>query len=350
MHSTFILLFLAIAVFLAILDPANLVPVLVLFVMLFVSVFVHELFHSIVAVAKGCGVERIVLLPIGGVSMTSELPENPWDEFLIAIAGPVFNFAIVLIIVIMVAVFPSIPWPWQLTSPFAGVEMLEAAILQYPLFGLFYVNLILGAFNLFVPALPLDGGRVLRAALAGFLGFGRATHLATRISTFLAIAMLITGFFFNWVLMIIALFIFMGANAEEHAVWIKQALHGVPVRAALNTRPFVLLAELSIEDAIGQMELRNKDSALVLLGKGYGCVDVELLARVPKAEWDSRGVEDVAKHVQAVDADADAGKVLTAMLAKGISLMPVVEGHSLLGTVEESDINKLYRIHRLHKG
>src|SRR3989338_3198540 len=178
-HSTFILLIAGIALLLAIFDPNSLVPTMLLMFFLFLSVFIHELSHSIVSIMRGIKVEKIILLPIGGISVTERIPEKPLDEFLIAIAGPAFNFIAVAAIIIIVALAPNLPWPHYLfTGTEPSIEQFNEAILAYPLFGLFWVNFMLGLFNLVVPALPMDGGRVLRSILSWRFGFARATRIA----------------------------------------------------------------------------------------------------------------------------------------------------------------------------
>lgn len=163
-HQTFIWLILIIVILLLIFSPAEFFSYLLLLAFLFVSVFIHELFHSLVSIWRGFKVKKIILLPIGGLSVSTDFPEKPLEELLISLAGPLFNFIIVFAIIVIINVFPGLPWPSL--SGGEALQELNTAILGNPLFALFWVNLILGAFNLFVPALPLDGGRVLRALLA----------------------------------------------------------------------------------------------------------------------------------------------------------------------------------------
>jgi stage IV sporulation protein FB len=138
---------------------------------LFGLVFAHEIFHMLVARAHGLEVGDVELFPFGGVARIEDVLElDPQVESNVALAGPLFNFALAALAIIA----------------YANVPLLQ----QHETF-LFFIrcNLVLGFFNL-LPALPLDGGRVLRAQLAGTMGFQQATELAIRISHLMAFILL----------------------------------------------------------------------------------------------------------------------------------------------------------------
>jgi len=350
LHSTFVILMVMVVALLALFDLQNLVPTLILFFFLFLSVFIHELFHSMVAISKGVKVSRILLLPIGGVAFAEDLPEKPIDELLMAIAGPAFNFAVAFLIFFLVSIFPFLPWPHGIFSGAAAPELLESAILSYPLFALFWVNMVLGMFNLFIPAMPLDGGRVLRALLSMKLGNARATMLAAKLSMFLAIVLGVIGFFFNWLLAIIAIFIYVGANAESQAAAIKETMRGVDFMHIVNRKPPVLEAALSLEDATEEMEKLNDDAFLVQIGRNYGYITAEMVASVKRHLWPVTTVRAVAKRVPAAKPSTSSGKVISAMMSKGYPFIAIVDRGVLIGVVEADEINKLYKLSKLDKG
>lgn len=350
LHSTFIILMVMVVVLLALFDLQNLVPILVLFFFLFVSVFIHELFHSLVAISKGVKVSKILLLPIGGIAFAEDIPEKPMDELLMAIAGPAFNFAVAFLIILLVSVFPFLPWPHGIFSGTASSEFLESAILSYPLFALFWVNMVLGLFNLLIPAMPLDGGRVLRALLSMKLGNAKATMVAAKLSMFLAIILGAIGFFFNWLLAIIAVFIYIGANAESQAAAIKETMKGVDFMRIVNRRPPVLDAGLSLEEATEEMEMLNDDAFLVQFGRHYGYITAEMVASVKRHLWPVTPVRKIAKRVPAAKSSTPSGKVISTMMSKGYPFIAIVDRGVLLGIVEAGEINKLYKLSKLDKG
>lgn len=349
LHSTFILLILAIVIILAITDLAILLPTIILLFFLFLSVFVHELFHSLVAISKGSKVTKIILLPIGGLSMMEDIPEKPMDEFLTAIAGPAFNFALAFLIIILVSIFPQLPWPWEILASENVLELFDQAVLFYPLFGLFWVNFILGAFNLFVPALPMDGGRILRSLLAMKFGFVRATRIASKVSTFLAIFLFIFGFFFNWILMIIAVFIYLGASFESESAAIKEVLKDVPITDLIHPRPVVMDSNITIYEAYDLMFRMYKTKFLVLLKDRLAYVNADMLARVEPTKWKNTKISGIAKPLVSAKPTDDAAKLMLLTITRSQPFIPIMRASHLLGVVYEEELLKLYKLKKLRE-
>lgn len=170
---------------------------------IFGSVLVHELAHSLVARARGAVVLDILLLPIGGLSQISEMPESPRDELAIAVVGPLASLALALVFFLGGLTVHVALWPPTIMS---GPWVARLA----------WLNALLGTFNL-LPALPMDGGRVLRAALARRHGRAAATAEAAGVARIMAVAMVVVGFLYDIWLVLIGLFVLLGANAEESA-------------------------------------------------------------------------------------------------------------------------------------
>src|SRR6266850_5994632 len=137
--------------------------------LLFACVLAHEFGHIFTARRFGVSTPDVVLLPIGGVARLERIPEEPWEEFLIAIAGPLVNVAIALGLVALAGARLS-------TADLYAMESAHVSLVDR----LAAVNLFLAVFNM-IPAFPMDGGRVLRALLATRLGFVRATAIAASI-------------------------------------------------------------------------------------------------------------------------------------------------------------------------
>ena len=148
----------------------------------FGCVLLHELGHALMARHFGIATRDITLYPIGGVARLTRMSERPWEEFWIAIAGPAVNVAIALAGAGLLTTLVAGEWLWY------GRDSLQPVALGSFLFQLTLANLFLVLFNL-LPAFPMDGGRVLRALLAGRLGFLRATEIAA------AIGLVMSGLF-----------------------------------------------------------------------------------------------------------------------------------------------------------
>ncbi|MGA8481364.1 MAG: site-2 protease family protein [Chthoniobacterales bacterium] len=175
----------------------------VLFILsLFACVLLHEFGHAFAARAFGIATPDITLLPIGGVARLTRIPDKPWQELVVAIAGPLVNVVIAAALIFVVHRSAELEQLQYLESP--RVELLSK---------LASVNVMLVLFNL-IPAFPMDGGRILRALLAMTLPYAQATQIAAWIGQGLAVVFGIFGLFGNPLLIFIAFFIFAGAQQE----------------------------------------------------------------------------------------------------------------------------------------
>ncbi len=240
--------------------------------LLFLCVLLHEFGHIFTARAFGVTTPYVTLLPIGGVAQLERIPEEPYEEFLIAIAGPLVNVAITLVLVFLAGA--------QLhPSDAALVDNAQVSMIDR----LAIVNLFLALFNL-IPAFPMDGGRVLRAALASKWGYVRATEISATIGQFVAFALGFIGLMYNPLLIFIAIFVYLAAASESHMVALRAASHGVPVSHAMVTHFEALSPEAHLDDAVqtllqtGQGEFPVVDGA----GKPVGVLDRGALIRAIK--------------------------------------------------------------------
>jgi stage IV sporulation protein FB len=211
---------------------------LVFMVLLFLCVLLHEFGHIFTARAFGVTTPYVTLLPIGGVAQLERIPEEPWEEFLIAIAGPLVNVAITLVLVFIAGAHLQ-------SSAAVAVDNMRISMLDR----LAAVNLFLAVFNL-IPAFPMDGGRVLRAGLASKFGYVRATEIAAWIGQFVAFALGFIGLLYNPLLIFIAIFVYLAASSESHMVALRAASRGVPVSHAMMTRFATLTPQAHIDEAV----------------------------------------------------------------------------------------------------
>ncbi len=168
----------------------------------FACVALHEFGHAGAAAYFGIRTLDITLLPIGGMARLERLPEKPYQELVVALAGPAVNFVIAagLLPVVMLVAF---------SAPDTATEIFGLGFAEQ----LLVANLILAVFNL-LPAFPMDGGRVLRSLLAMRLGHLRATEVAARVGRWMALFLGILGLYYSWMLVLLAAFIFVAGTAE----------------------------------------------------------------------------------------------------------------------------------------
>jgi Zn-dependent protease/predicted transcriptional regulator len=204
-------------------------------VLLFACVVLHEFGHITAARRYGIKTPEVTLLPIGGVSSLERLPSDPAQELVVALAGPAVNLVIGLA---LIAVVGSIR-PDELTQ----IDNPHLSLLGR----LAIANIFLVVFNL-IPAFPMDGGRVLHALLAMRVGGPRATEIAARIGQALAFGFGFLGLFGNPLLLFIAIFVYIAAAGEAQMSAAHEALKGVTVGEAMETR----FTPVSIDASLGQ--------------------------------------------------------------------------------------------------
>lgn len=312
--------------------------------LLFVSVTLHELGHSLQAIKFGVQVRNITLLPIGGVALMEEIPEDPNQELRIAIAGPLVNFAIAAVLIGIGALlnFQSLLTLDQLIASLGQVSW--NGLLAY----LTYANLMLGMFNL-VPAYPMDGGRVLRALLSKRVGNAKATNWAAKIGQGLAFLLGLFGFMSgSWTLLFIAIFVWMGAGQENQNVQVKHTLGEATVSQAMTRAPLALWTNDPLSKAV-EYTLSSSQSDFPVLdwdsNRVVGLLTEKDLVRELQTK-NGRGL--VRDAMQTKFASASPSDLLhasqQAMLKGRTSVLPVVgEGGDLVGFLTMEDINEAYR-------
>ncbi|MBI2571972.1 MAG: site-2 protease family protein [Candidatus Schekmanbacteria bacterium] len=224
-HGTFLLLlaFVASSDLLAGRGSAAVMPDTLLILAVFTSVLLHELGHALTARRFGVRTHDITLLPIGGVARLDRLPDKPGQQLLVALAGPAVNMVIALLLFGLVRLLGG-------QVPSAGLYDTSGPFLVQ----LLWINVSLALFNL-LPGYPMDGGRILRAILAMRMAPERATQTAARVGQGVALIFGAVGLFVNPLLMVIAVFVWLGAQAEHSASTLKIALTGLSVREGMIT-------------------------------------------------------------------------------------------------------------------
>ncbi len=207
-----------------------------LFILLiFFCVVLHEFGHITAARRYGIQSPQVTLLPIGGVASMQRLPKDPRQELVVALAGPAVNLVIGLALALAAGSL-RLGLLAEIDDPrLSLIGRLAAA------------NIFLAVFNL-IPAFPMDGGRVLHALLAMRMGGAQATEVAAKIGQAFAIGLGFLGLFGNPLLLFIAIFIYMVAAGEAQMSAAQQALKGLTVADAMETR----FTPISIDASLGQ--------------------------------------------------------------------------------------------------
>jgi len=310
--------------------------------LLFLCVLLHEFGHALAARVYGIGTPDITLLPIGGVARLQRMPDNPAQELVIAIAGPMVN----VVIAIGLWLVLGMPKRFDLTAFDKPGESI--------LLNLLHVNIMLIAFNL-IPAFPMDGGRVLRALLSFVFEHSRATQIAARIGQVIAVGFAFAGLFGipgvmgqNPFLLFIAMFVFLGAQQESAYAGMRAAVAGLRVADAMITRFQAMPHDLSIsraaEEALHDTQplYPVTDPDLKVLGI---VLRNELLEAAGRTE--DGAVASLVHAVPAVNVDADFDDAFKLMQESGCGVLPVVNpSGQILGLVS---LNLLRERAQMHK-
>lgn len=224
--------------------------------LVFACVVLHELGHAAAAGRYGIATPDITLLPIGGMARLDHIPEEPWREIAIALAGPAVNVGICLLLAAALGGIPSIQDGLTVEDPRAGF-----------LPRLFWVNAFLVLFNM-IPAFPMDGGRVLRAALALRMGHRDATRVAARVGQGVAILLGFLGLFGAPLLIFIALFVWLGAAGESAEEDLRAVTRDLAAEDAMETRFEALPPEADVGAAAEALLRTPQQDFPVVDGQG----------------------------------------------------------------------------------
>jgi Zn-dependent protease len=311
--------------------------------LLFSIVVLHELGHSIAALNYGVPVKQIVLLPIGGVAQLARMPEKPVQEFVIAIAGPLVNVGLAVIFGIV-----GILAGFNLTIGNLSSSMMNIANASFnSIFAYVFIsNLFLAGFNL-LPAFPMDGGRVLRALLATRMSYPRATAIAVTIGQGMAWLLGLYGFLGGGFFMVlIAIFIFVGAGQEGQLVQLRSVLGGLQVQQAYSRHAQTLSPESTLKDAI-DLTL-NSFQADFPVCDGINLVGIithtrliqALNAYPPETLVGDVMVEDIPY----VSPNEGLFEVQKRFSEFGVDALPVVDDGKFLGIITSKDLNEVYQL------
>ena len=313
--------------------------------LLFLTVTLHELGHSFQALKYGVKVRDITLMPMGGLAQMDEIPEDPNKEFRIAIAGPLVNFGIAGLLIGIGALLNAralLPFN-ELAASLGSVSW--SGLLAY----LTYANLLLGAFNL-IPAFPMDGGRVLRSLLARKMNHARATKIAAQIGQGFALLIGLWGFISgSWTLVIIAIFVWMGAGQESQGVQVKHTLGGTTVGQVMTRSPQVLRVNDSLSKAV-ELTLSTSQADFPVLEWGSNRVaglltETDLLGGLQSLGAGAAAREIMRAKITFASPDELLHDAQQKMLVNRLRALPVLDAKGeLLGLLTVNDINEAYRL------
>lgn len=302
----------------------------------FVSLVLHELAHAVIARRRGVEVESITLFLLGGVARTRGEASTPGDEFRIAAVGPLMSLLI-----------GTVLFGLALISRGAGWHPAVVVVLQY----IAVLNFVLAVFNL-LPGFPLDGGRLLRAAVWHFTGDAtRATRVAAMSGRAMAWILFALGAFeiFGGALLggvwliLIGWFIRNAADAGYQQHMLRSTLGSVLARDTMTPAPRTIESHLTLERLVGEyfMHTRYLSFPVVDGERPLGIITLNQVKAVPRDDWPHRTVADTMTKLDEGIVVSGTDSLLTVMQrlqASPVRRLLVVERDTLAGYITAHDV------------
>jgi Zn-dependent protease/CBS domain-containing protein len=309
-------------------------------ILFFASVLIHELGHSVLALREEVPVKSITLFVFGGVAQIGREPPTAGAEFRIAIAGPLSSLG-------LAALFGGL-----------GAVLADSAVLAAPFAYLGRINLLLAVFNM-IPGFPLDGGRVLRAALWAYRGdFRQATRwasLAGRAVAFLFILVgvgqiLLGGGFLNglWIAFI-GWFLNNAAESSYQQVVMRDTLSGVKARSVMTQRCQTVSGDLRVNQLVDDYILAGGQRCF-FVSEGedmQGLVTLSNVRSVPPDQRSGLTTDQIMTRIDSVlrvDPEDDVWTVLQRMDEADVNQVPVMSNGSFLGMITRENLLHTIRL------
>ena len=309
---------------------------LVFLLLLFGSVLLHEFGHALAARRYGIPTPDITLLPIGGVARMVRMPDDPRQELVVALAGPAVNVLISGVLVLVLGRMTDL-------SELLVLDDSRVSTLAK----LLSANVILVLFNL-IPAFPMDGGRVLRAALALRMDYVRATQIAASLGQGFAFLFGFLGLFVNPLLVFIALFVYLGATQEAAATEMRNLLERLPVSAGMVTDFRTLPLDATVRDAVEALLRTSQHEFPVLDGSGavHGVLTRDdLIASLSREGPDAPVSGAMRQNLPAVLWRMPFEEAVQRMQQAQSPVLPVTDDHGrLVGLITPENIGEMMMI------
>lgn len=304
---------------------------------IFACVVLHEFGHALMAERYGIRTLDITLLPIGGIARLEGLPNDPRKELRVALAGPAVNVAIAAALMISSSLF-------QVAAPSSEAVTVGVRLLS----NLMWINIGLAAFNM-LPAFPLDGGRALRSFLALHLNRVEATQFAASLGKAVAILMGLVGLFTNWWLLLVAVFVYFGADHESTQVEPQPTRREIAIRNAMMTQFHVLTRDDTLEMAANEwFDSMQSDFPVMDHGQLVGVLDCDHLIKALAEIGPEEHVGNVMELDWPAVEDSDALETAFEKLREvSHASLPVMHNGHLVGVVTMQSIRNCLKASHL---
>ncbi|MEX0957404.1 MAG: site-2 protease family protein [Rhizobiaceae bacterium] len=301
----------------------------------FACVVLHEFGHVLVARRFGIRTPDITLLPIGGLARLERMPEEPRQEFLIAIAGPLVNVVIAAIIFSWIGLTTDIEQLIQVENPRAGFLVKLAGI-----------NVFLVVFNL-IPAFPMDGGRVLRALLATRMTWAQATQIAATTGQGLAFVLGFLGLLYNPILIFIAIFVYLAAGAEAQNAQLRDVAASLMVSDVMVTEFRSLQLGTTVDDAVEALMATSQSEFPVTDADGHfaGLLTRDAMIRLLRTAGPDAPIDSAVVDIPQMNGRQPLRECLRLMQEGGAAAVAVTDrAGALVGLMTRENLGEMLMV------
>lgn len=318
------------------LSPESILLVLGFIVSLYICILLHEFGHSLTAKRYGVKTRDIILSPIGGLARLESIPDNPFQEFKIAINGPLVNLIIASIIAIAIYL-SGLPFLPEIVDGIVRIDSTN--FMQW----LMYMNIGVFLFNL-IPAFPMDGGRILRSLLSIKMGRTKATLWASSLGKILAVVFvgyaILKGYF---MLILIGPFIYLMAGQEYRQVKLAELMKTTKLSSISKNIFTKVYQDESIPSFIEKTKTTDESSFLIfdnedqIIGSLPELFKEEILKHPNKYAL----VNDIAsRNAKALEADQSIDHAFKIMKEEGLAIVGIMDKEKVVGVVDRTTISK----------
>jgi Zn-dependent protease/CBS domain-containing protein len=294
----------------------------------FGCVALHELGHAAAALRNGVPISGITLYPFGGLARMAQRPPHGRVEVAIALAGPMVNLGIAVILLVV-----------SLGTILAPGSSLPLRLLSY----LFWANVLLAGFNL-LPIFPLDGGRVLRGVLSPRIGWVRATVWAASAGQVAGAVLIVVGVIHDAWLVLAGILILPGANSELRFALAARHLSDRRVIDLARTKLLSITDSSTVSVAVGMSEMSPLSDLLVVNEGGPTAYlsAPRLWAHVRSGiSGDTRVSEVALRFGRPIRRDTTLDDAVRSLEADGAEVAPVVDTEGeIVGVVSLGDLRR----------
>jgi Zn-dependent protease/predicted transcriptional regulator len=322
--------------------PTHWLMALIAALLLFACLLAHEIAHSVVAMRSGLPIHGITLFIFGGVAQLGEEPATPAVEFKMAAAGPLLSIVLASVFFILTK------FGYMFGLPLYLLEIMNYLIL---------INLVVAVFNL-IPGFPLDGGRLMRAAVWHLTGdLRRATRVASNLGKGFAFLLMGAGLLYLFTGLIVSgvWFIFVGfflleaADSSYRQVALKKLLSGVRVGQIMTQNVISVPAELPLGRLVEEYFFRFRYASFPVVkdDRLVGLLTFHAVKEIERSKWPQVTAQEAMLPITprlTIDQNTELTEALTRLAASGSGRLLVMAGDKLIGILSQRDIMQLFEL------